>query len=510
MRRLLLLLAPALLASLALVSAPPVAADEPRAKAEPRAVANWSMVPQSKDANGDGFIDGDGGVPGSGALSSQPSNRLVGAGNRVAQPNERLIDGRLSWYLSPRGFPVRLDACSSRGDRFRWQVSTGGDTVLTTKWRSLARRECRQTVRLAEGDYRLTLEVQSGSRRDRVQVAATVRNILVVAMGDSYASGEGNPRNVRSWLRRGGAFTPYWDDDPCNRSTRAAPAQAALALEKASRTTSVTLLFVACSGATVDAGILGPQRTAGQTESQLEIATRLLNGRAADLVLLSVGGNDVGFTSVLETCARNSDCPTVPASSGPLAGYPSLQAGIQAQTAALAGDFDRVSACIGGPSCRLADGRTVPAMALADSGRVLPVLYPDITRAADGAPCSYLTIGQKDFAWARDTVLQPAPGNPYSYPLAGGGTATLSMAAGSLNQQVASTTRLDRWTPVTGAWSASGDSAAGHGLCAGDAAWVFAFTGFTALPSASFHPNPAGQAVMGREIAQAATGVLAP
>ncbi len=43
------------------------------------------MVAQSKDANGDGFIDGDGGVPASGALSSRPSTTIVGEGNRVAQ-----------------------------------------------------------------------------------------------------------------------------------------------------------------------------------------------------------------------------------------------------------------------------------------------------------------------------------------------------------------------------------------------------------------------------------------
>jgi lysophospholipase L1-like esterase len=489
--------------------APVAAADAVRAKDAPRAVAAWSMVAQSKDANADGFIDGDGGVPKSGALSSRPSTTFVGSGNRVAQPNERLIGGQLSWYLSPRGYPVRLDACSSRGDRYRWRVIAAGSTVRTTDWRDLGSRKCRRTVVLPEGDYTFALDVRTGSRRDSTSIAATVQNILIVAMGDSYASGEGNPRNVRSWLRRGGAFSPYWDDDPCRRSTRAAPAQAALALERASRTTSVTLIFVACSGATIDRGVLGAQVGAGQSESQVEQATRLLGGRQADLVLISVGGNDVGFTSVLETCARNVDCPTARASSGPLSSYPTLQAGIQAQTAELPGDFDRVSACIGGSDCQLADGRSIPGLALAEAGRVLPVLYPDITRAADGSSCSYLTIGQKDFAWARDTVLVPNPVNPYPYPLARGGTTNLAMAAGSLNQQIASTARIDRWNPVTGAWYASGDSAVGHGVCAGDAAWVFAFTGFTALPSASFHPNPPGQAVLGRAIAQAAKAALA-
>ena len=297
------------------------------------------MVPQSKDADGDGFIDGDGGVPRRGPLSLQPSPTLVGAGNRIAQPHERLVGGSLSWYLSPRGYPVRLDACASRGDAFRWTITSSGSVVARLGWQPLSPRTCDRTVFLPEGEYRLALQSRSGGRVDLTEIPATVRNILIVAMGDSYASGEGNPRNVRAWMRTGAAFTPYWDDDPCHRSTRAAPAQAALALEKASPHTSVTLVFLACSGATVDSGILGPQSGAQQASSQLEQATKILGDRPADLVLLSIGGNDVGFTSILQTCAFNADCPLARPGSGPLAGYRTVQEGVQAQTSALVDDF---------------------------------------------------------------------------------------------------------------------------------------------------------------------------
>jgi len=78
------------------------------------AKASWVMVDTIKDVNGDGFIDGDGGVPESDALSANPSTQMVGEGNHIAQPNERLIGGALSWYLSPAGFPVTLNACGSR------------------------------------------------------------------------------------------------------------------------------------------------------------------------------------------------------------------------------------------------------------------------------------------------------------------------------------------------------------------------------------------------------------
>ena len=499
-------------ALLAVVAVLVVSAPAAPAHAAPAAdaQASWSMVPQVKDANGDGFIDGDGGVPARGALSRQPSTRIVGAGNRIAQPHERLIGGALSWYLDDGGFPVRLDACDARGDEARWRVASAGRTVLATDWRRLTDRRCARIVTLPEGSYDLTLEVRTAGARDAETVPLEVRNILIVSLGDSYASGEGNPRNVRSWLRQGGSLTPYWDDDPCRRSVHAAPAQAALALERSSPRSSVTLVHLACSGATVDAGLLGPQVAAGQGSSQVEQAVALLGGREADLVLVSIGGNDVGFTSILQACALSSDCPVTRPPAGPLAGYPTVQAGVQAQTAALAGDLDRIAACLGGPSCVLADGRTVPALPLSASGRVLPPLYPDITRAVDGRACTYLTIPAQDFAWARGTILDPAPAVTYPYPLSRGGTATLSVAAGSLNGQLAGAGRLPGWQPVTGTWSASGTGPVGHGVCAGEEAWVFGFTGFTALPSASFHPNPTGQRVLADQLAQSAAAVVGP
>jgi lysophospholipase L1-like esterase len=433
----------------------------------------------------------------------------VGAGNRVAQPNERLIGGTLSWYLSARGYPVLLDACRSSGTAFRWMVRSSGAVVLQGTWTPLTPRACRQTVYLPEADYRLSLDVQARGLHDHAVISAGVSNILVVVLGDSYASGEGNPRNVMAWMRQGGSLTPYWDDDACRRSTRAAPAQAALALEKSSSATSVTLVFVACSGATVDSGILGPQTGSGQSSGQIEQATALLGGRPADLVLLSIGGNDVGFTSVLATCALTSDCPVAHASSGPLTGYGTVQEGVQAQTSALAGSLDRIAACLGAAPCMLRDGRSVPGLALSANGRVLPTLYPDITRAADGQPCSYLTIPQRDFAWARETILTPTPPASYVYRLARGGSVTLSVASGSLNQQIAASARRAGWSPVVGTWSASADPAQGHGVCAGDNAWVFPFTALTGFTSASFHPNPTGQAVLGRAIAAAATTAVA-
>lgn len=483
--------------------------------ASPLAKATWSMVPMSKDANGDGFIDGDGGVPTAGALSLVPARTFQGAGNGIAQPNERLIDGVLSWYLDPAGFEVALNACRSTGARHRWRIirPSDGAVVASTPMRALRKKTCTSRVTLPEGRYQAELQVQGAGQQATTTVPIEVRNLLMVAMGDSYASGEGNPRNVQAWIEQGGPFTefaPYWDDDGCNRSVRGGPAQAALALEQASQTTSVTLVYLACSGATVDAGILGPQATAGQALSQVERARQIVGDRPIDLVTISIGGNDVGFTNILAACATVSDCPVRPAPTGRLAKYPTLQDGVQALTATLPGDYARIARCLGGQAgtpCTLVRNRSTPALNMAQGAAVLPTLYPDITRGADGQACSYLTLTPSDFTWARESILDPNPPGAFDYRSGNGQVSSLSLASGTLNQQVGGTFTLG-WRPVTRIWAATGESAKGHGVCAGSEAWAFGLTTLTGFSSAGFHPNPRGQQAIGDAITGAARAAL--
>lgn len=456
------------------------------------------MIPQSKDSNGDGFIDGDGGVPTSGALSAQPSANFEGAGNFIAQPNERLIDGSLSWYLDPKGFPVSLNACKSVGNTYTWTMRRGGQLVQITPVKKLSGKNCKQTVQLPEGLHSLTLTVRKGSATKRLSMVANISNILMVVMGDSYASGEGNPRNVDAWLKNTSAgFNPYWDNGRCNRSVHGAPAQAALLLEKASSKTSVTLIDVSCSGATVDRGILGPQFS--NTSTQIEQVTALIGKRGIDVLTISIGGNDVGFTSILTTCALAANCPLTKATSKPLQNYPTTQAGVQSETAKLAGSFVRINNCLTGALCQSASGSSLQGLLLEAGGRVFLSSYPDITRSASGAVCSYLTISRENFTWARDTILNPAPVNPYTYTTTRNQDVNLDTAAGSLNSQINATSSLG-WQPVMGIWGASGDSSSGHGVCAESNAWVFGLTGFTGFISGSFHPNPQGLEIMAREI----------
>ena len=470
-----------------------------------KARGDWSMVPQSKDANGDGFIDGDGGVPRKRALGAVPAKTFIGAGNRIAQPSERLIDGVQSWYLNPRGFSVRLDACASSGKEYQWRIYRGTKQVERVRWRKLTPNTCERNIRLQEGDYRFKLEVRSGPGDvDFTWLDAEVLDYLFVVLGDSYASGDGNPRNVDAWIRNPDQeFDPYYDDASCKRSVRSGPMQAALALEKSSSKSSVTVIDVSCSGSTVYTGVLGPQLSAGQTQSQIEQVQDRIGNRAIDVVAFSVGGNDIGFTSILSTCALSLDCPLVPATSPPLSRFDTVQQGVQTLTGQLPERYERLAACLGGQACTLTGGETVAPLNLSSNARVLPLTYPDITRSAIGAPCRYLTLSPTSFAWARDTILVPQAPNPYRFSTFTGATRNLSTGNGTLNGQILATSRLG-WKPVAGVWGASGDSTTGHGVCAGEKAWVFGITALTGpFASASFHPNPAGQRSAGRQVARA-------
>ena len=302
------------------------------------------MVPQSKDVNKDGFIDSDGGVPKSGAMSTNPSSTYVGAENFIAQPNERLIDGSLSWYLEDSGFPVTLNACKSKGDTYSWKIQRGGKVIQRIATTKLAKKTCRTTVQLPEGLHSFTLTVTSGSKTKRQSMVANISHYLMVVMGDSYASGEGNPRNVDAWLNnRSPSFDPYWDDEQCNRSVHGAPAQAALKLERSSKKSSVTLVDVSCSGATVQKGILGPQLRG--MKSQIEAVNDLVKGRDIDAIVMSVGGNDVGFGSILASCALQSNCPLATATIPPISAYPTIQTGVQALTAELPTGYSLINTC---------------------------------------------------------------------------------------------------------------------------------------------------------------------
>jgi hypothetical protein len=136
---------------------------------------------------------------------------------------------------------------------------------------------------------------------------ATAPSLYVVAVGDSYASGQG-------------AKGSGWTNDIYERSALAAPQQAAAQLSAVEPTVFASQ---ACSGSIIE-------DPSGQTDA----AHRLLGpsgqlsqvgvpGQRVDGLTLSIGGNDIGFASIVENCAspldecENRSCRYRPARSQP-------------------------------------------------------------------------------------------------------------------------------------------------------------------------------------------------
>jgi lysophospholipase L1-like esterase len=112
----------------------------------------------------------------------------------------------------------------------------------------------------------------------------------IVALGDSYISGEGAEEFYEG--------TNTKDDNECRRAPTAYPVTL-LEEENAAIPERLRLAFLACSGATSDG-----------VRSQLDVFGDLLEQTDFDVefVLLSVGGNDAGFGSIVQTCLLPGDC----------------------------------------------------------------------------------------------------------------------------------------------------------------------------------------------------------
>jgi hypothetical protein len=175
-----------------------------------------------------------------------------------------------------------------------------------------------------------------------------VRDLLIAGLGDSFASGEGNPdvpvtldqnKRFRNFyparLRNDRGGNAVWLDQKCHRSVYSYQLRAALQIAIENKQTSVTFLGYACSGATIEAGLLGPQdyvgylsdgnetdpsiraTSGGKRDSQLyrllaDICTEELEKaggvwrcpsenfrRPIDFLFLSIGGNDIGFSNLV-------------------------------------------------------------------------------------------------------------------------------------------------------------------------------------------------------------------
>lgn len=144
-----------------------------------------------------------------------------------------------------------------------------------------------------------------------------LRDWLIVSIGDSYASGEGNPDVPQKYdaLHLSVKSGPKWVDRRCHRSGYAGPAQMALRLARTIQG-SVTFLSFACSGATINQGLIGTYKgkevadgAPAQLQPQIDHVATAVKGRTIDALIISVGGNDIGFADIAKSCSLNDADP---------------------------------------------------------------------------------------------------------------------------------------------------------------------------------------------------------
>ena len=265
-------------------------------------------------------------------------------------------DGVEEDYLSPRDVRVKLTArlpANFGSGTCTWTIGTG------TSGRTIANQDCAATVYERVPTQQATTiavvaQSQSGATLQSNTMIET-RDVLIVGLGDSTASGEGNPiepvalNDIGFCFRRvlgtdrSRFFLPgrakanvvadcplpgdvgdqrdaweaanaRWLFAPCHLSLYSYQARAALALAIENPTISVTYYPMACTGATIRDGLLGgqaarerpkrggrpfPARVSGQIEQLSSYLQAGSNSRRPDLIFLTVGGNDLEFSGLV-------------------------------------------------------------------------------------------------------------------------------------------------------------------------------------------------------------------
>ena len=229
----------------------------------------------------------------------------------------------------------------------------------------------------------------------------------------------------------------------------------------------MTLLHLACSGATIANGLIGAYRGINDPGgpaigAQVAELAALRGRRQVDAVLVSIGANDVGFGPIIQFCLAATSCPNrkFPNASSPK----TLDEVLRERIAALQGQYAALAA-------GLKDAGVAPAA-------VYITQYFDPTRDANGDFCDPLigvgsSVLTKDEAkWAYGRLVVP------------------------LNAAVAAAAAANGWHVVTGAQ----EEFRRHGYCS-SSSWIVGLAeslGNQGDINGTLHPNRRGHAIISR------------
>jgi len=282
---------------------------------------------------------------------------------RVTEPCTR--EGVKESYLTPADHPVtvRLAGPLPVGAVCAWSFDDGDGPRQSTL-------DCAEPLNFRVRYGRPTsasVDISSGAEApQRLTATIEVRDVLIAGLGDSIASGEGNPDRPVALSDDGFCFQSYlggpsgqyyrpgrarykgaraceggdtsgaglrtwqtlgaqWFNAACHRSLYSYQTRAALALAVQFPHIAVTYLPLACTGATITDGLFGWQRAreclftrnsvscVGTVPGQLAelrdamaAVKRRDPARQLDLVLLSIGANDIDFSGLVADVIVNS------------------------------------------------------------------------------------------------------------------------------------------------------------------------------------------------------------
>jgi hypothetical protein len=280
-------------------------------------------------------------------------NRLcIDPQGRVSEPCTR--DNVKESYLTPidHAITVRLTGEVPVGATCAWSFDDGDGPQQSTF-------DCEEPVNLRVRYGRQTVasvDVSSGPEApQRISTEIEVRDLFIAGLGDSVGSGEGNPDRSIALADEGFCFRYYlgsaaaqyyrpsragykggraceapdtlqnwqrhaalWFNSACHRSLYSYQTRTALALAVQYPHIAVTYLPLACTGATIADGLFGSQRARecppnrststcqvgvngqlAELREALSTAKRRQPDRKLDLVLLSIGANDIHFSGLV-------------------------------------------------------------------------------------------------------------------------------------------------------------------------------------------------------------------
>lgn len=273
-------------------------------------------------------------------------------------------DRRDTDYVLPRSHAVQLSILEPPTEQCRWEADVAVFVVGNTLSKNVD-RPCSETI---EARIPFVLNAVSGtqvrveySTASMLSTDIKVTDRLIVGIGDSYSSGEGNPdtpvqlmrvekRYTRNYnfpydasakalkvepadslaVRRNGE-PAFWLDRQCHRSAYSYHLRTALQVALAEpKHSAVTFVGFACSGAEITEGFLtdyagvevvGKEAftTGGWARHKLPQVDRLMLElckdnlsttrpvrcpvghflRPVDMMIISIGGNDVGFVPLI-------------------------------------------------------------------------------------------------------------------------------------------------------------------------------------------------------------------